>query len=47
MSAYVIVVELPTMQRAREWYASDEYAEARAVRDGALRRRLLFAEGVA
>jgi uncharacterized protein (DUF1330 family) len=43
----VIVVEFPTMERAREWYASNEYADALAVRDGALRRRLLFVEGVA
>jgi uncharacterized protein (DUF1330 family) len=46
MSAYVIVVEFPPCS-ARKWYASDEYAEALAVRDGALRRRLLFVEGVA
>ena len=42
----VVIVEFPTMQRAREWYGSDEYAEALAVRDDALRRRLVFVEGV-
>lgn len=42
----MIVVEFPTMERAREWYASPEYAQALAVRDQALTRRLLFVEGV-
>lgn len=42
----MIVVEFPTMERAREWYASPEYAQALAVRDQALSRRLLFVEGV-
>jgi uncharacterized protein (DUF1330 family) len=43
----VVIVEFPDMQRAREWYASPEYAEALAVRRTALHRRLLFAEGIA
>jgi uncharacterized protein (DUF1330 family) len=42
----VVVVEFPTMARAREWYASPEYAEALAVRRDALARRLIFVEGV-
>lgn len=42
----VVVVEFPTMERLRQWYASDEYAEALAVRRTALTRRLLFVEGV-
>jgi uncharacterized protein (DUF1330 family) len=41
----LIVVEFPSMERAREWYASPEYAEALAVRQVALDRRLLIAEG--
>jgi uncharacterized protein (DUF1330 family) len=43
----LIVVEFPTMSRAREWYASPEYAEALKVRGDALTRRLLFVEGMA
>jgi uncharacterized protein (DUF1330 family) len=43
----VIVVEFPTMQRLREWYASPEYAEALKVRRTALDRRLIFVQGVA
>src|SRR3954466_6168757 len=43
----IIVVEFPTMERLREWYASPEYAEALKVRHTALDRRLIFVEGVA
>ena len=42
-----VVVEFPSMERLREWYASAEYAEALKVRRTALERRLIFAEGVA
>ena len=41
-----VVVEFPSMARAREWYRSPEYAEALKLRDAALRRRLIFVEGV-
>ena len=43
----IIIVEFPTMERLREWYASPEYAEALKVRENALDRRLIFVEGVA
>jgi len=43
----IVVVEFPTMERLREWYASSEYAEALKVRQTALDRRLIFVEGVA
>jgi uncharacterized protein (DUF1330 family) len=42
----LVVVELPDMDVARRWYASESYAEALALRDRALTRRLLFVEGV-
>jgi uncharacterized protein (DUF1330 family) len=42
----VIVVEFPTMERLREWYASPEYAKALNVRHTAFARRLIFVEGV-
>lgn len=41
----MIVVEFPSMARARQWYASPEYARALQVREEALDRRLLFVEG--
>jgi uncharacterized protein (DUF1330 family) len=41
------VVEFASMTRAKEWYASPEYAEALKVRRaGALERTLVFVEGV-
>jgi uncharacterized protein (DUF1330 family) len=43
--ARVVVVEFPTMEEVHRWYASVEYAEALALRDAALDRRLLFVEG--
>jgi uncharacterized protein (DUF1330 family) len=43
----IVVVEFPSMERLREWYASSEYAEALKVRQTALERRLIFVEGVA
>lgn len=42
----LIIVEFSSMARAREWYASREYAEALKVRRTALERRLVFVEGV-
>ncbi len=42
----VVVVEFPTMDRLRSWYASSDYADALAVRETALTRRLLFVPGV-
>lgn len=42
---HVVVVEFPSMERLREWYASPEYAEALRIRQTALARRLIFAEG--
>jgi uncharacterized protein (DUF1330 family) len=44
---HFVIVEFPTMEKAREWYASPEYAEALKVRQRALNRRLTFVEGVA
>lgn len=41
-----VVVEFPSMDRARQWYRSPEYAEALELRQTALQRRLIFVEGV-
>lgn len=43
----IIIVEFPSMARAREWYASAEYGEALKLRQTALERRLMFVEGAA
>ena len=42
----LVIVEFPSMARAREWYRSPEYSEALKLRAGALERRLIFVEGV-
>lgn len=42
----VVVVEFPSMKQLQTWYSSPDYAEALAVRQTALDRRLLFVEGV-
>lgn len=41
----IIVAEFPSMQRAREWYGSESYAQALQLRTQALERRLVFVEG--
>ena len=41
----IIVVEFPRLERLRAWYAAAEYAEALAVRQTAVDRRLLFVDG--
>jgi uncharacterized protein (DUF1330 family) len=42
---HLVVVEFPSMERARAWYRSEEYAQALAVRKHALERRLIFVDG--
>jgi uncharacterized protein (DUF1330 family) len=42
----MVIVEFPSMERAREWYASPEYASALRFRRQALDRRLIFVDGV-
>jgi uncharacterized protein (DUF1330 family) len=41
-----VVVEFPSLERARAWYRSPEYAEALEVRRDALDRRLILVDGV-
>lgn len=43
---YIVIVEFPSMERAREWYDSPEYAEALKVRQHALKRRLILVDGL-
>ena len=42
----VVIVEFSSMERAREWYGSAEYAEALRHRAGVVGRRLIFVEGL-
>ena len=42
----VVVLEFPTLARAREWYHSAEYAPALAMRLKAAKSRVILVEGV-
>jgi uncharacterized protein (DUF1330 family) len=42
----LVIVEFPTVDAARGWYTSADYAEALALSRTVLLRRLLLAEGV-
>ena len=44
-NTHIVIVEFPSMDRLRAWYVSADYAEALAVRQTALDRRLLFVDG--
>ncbi len=43
---HIVVVEFPSLERAREWYRSPDYAKALKVRQHALTRRLIFVDGI-
>ena len=42
----LVIVEFPSMDRAREWWHSPEYAEAKAIRQATSEGTLLILEGV-
>ncbi|HZS83428.1 MAG TPA: DUF1330 domain-containing protein [Stellaceae bacterium] len=43
---HIVIVAFPTLEQARAWYESSDYAEAlRVRRQGALRRRLVLVDG--
>jgi len=42
----IVIVEFPSMRRAREWYRSPDYAEALELSRQALKRRLIFVQGI-
>ena len=41
----IIIIEFSSMEQARAWYASPEYATALEVHDIALERNLIFVDG--
>jgi uncharacterized protein (DUF1330 family) len=45
--AYLVVVEFPSLDRAKEWYGSDDYRPLRAIREKHARTDLAFLEGLA
>jgi uncharacterized protein (DUF1330 family) len=42
----VVVLEFPTLEQARKWYHSNEYAPALAMRLKAAKNRMILVEGV-
>ena len=42
----VVIIEFPTLARAKEWWSSPEYAEARAIRQATSEGTLIVIEGV-
>jgi uncharacterized protein (DUF1330 family) len=41
-----VLLEFPTMEAARAWWASSEYAAAKALRQASTRTRMILVEGV-
>jgi len=42
----VVVLEFPTLQRAKDWWASEEYREPKAIRQSASSADVIVVEGV-
>ncbi|PVY41218.1 DUF1330 domain-containing protein [Pontibacter virosus] len=41
----IVVLEFPTMEQAKAWWSSDEYAPAKALRQSASSSRMIAVEG--
>ncbi len=42
----VVVLEFPTAERAKDWWSSDSYAEAKAIRYASATSTMILVEGV-
>ena len=42
----IVLLEFPSFEQAQAWWASEEYAEAKALRQATARTRLMVVEGV-
>jgi uncharacterized protein (DUF1330 family) len=42
----IVILEFPTVERAKQWWASEEYREPKALRQRAGRTRMILVEGV-
>lgn len=42
----LVVLEFPSVERAKQWWGSSEYAEAKALRQETARTQMLVVEGV-
>jgi len=44
--ARVVILEFPNLETAKRWYASEEYGEARKLREGAAKLEIVAVEGL-
>jgi uncharacterized protein (DUF1330 family) len=42
----IVVLEFPDLETAKRWYASPEYEEAKALREGAAKLNMVAVEGL-
>ena len=42
----IVVLEFPSRELAKQWWASEEYAPAKAIRQGASSTKMLLVEGI-
>ena len=42
----LVIVEFPSVERAKAWWGSPEYAEAKALRQATARTQMIVGEGV-
>ncbi len=42
----LVILEFPTMERAQEWWASEEYAEAKGLRQACAATKMVLLEGL-
>ena len=42
----IVILEFPSAERAKAWWASAEYAEAKALRQATARTKMILVEGV-
>jgi uncharacterized protein (DUF1330 family) len=40
-----VILEFPSMEKAKAWYASDDYQKARIIRQRSAHTQMIFAEG--
>jgi uncharacterized protein (DUF1330 family) len=43
----LVVIEFPTVDKARQWWSSDEYRDAKALRQRTTNTEMIVVEGVA
>jgi len=44
--ARLVILEFPDLETAKRWYASEEYGEARTLREGAAKLNVVAVEGL-